>query len=117
MLNMQKTGCICENLPPQHDNYTAISYLGQDLTNGRFADVTIQECKFCKRKWLKYFVEFEYRSNSGRFYMGIADDKELQKITPENSISYIENLEWYIYGGSYFSTTGKFGKGKAFVDD
>ena len=61
-------------------------------------------------------MEFESFSKSGRFYKGIVTNKNLPKLTPENSIAYIEKLDWYIYGGSYFSTSGKFGNGKANVD-
>lgn len=107
--------CVCEKLPPNYKNYNS-SYLGQDATNGRFADVIIEKCIHCKRNWIKYMVEFEAFSKSGRFYTGIITDNDVSKITPENAIAYIEKLDWYIYGGSYFSTSGKFGTGKAEVD-
>lgn len=110
-----KINCACEELPPNYKNYIS-SYLGQDKTNGRYGDVTIEKCKHCNRNWVKYFVEFESFSESGRFYKGIVDDKDFPKLTAKNAIKYIENLEWYIYGGSYFSTSGKFGEGQVNVD-
>ncbi len=110
-----KIGCVCERLPPNYKNYIS-SYLGQDSTNGRYADITIEKCIHCERNWVKYLVEFERFSKSGRFYMGIVAENDLPKLTPKNTIMYIEKLDWYIYGGSYFSTNGEFGKGKAKVD-
>lgn len=114
-IKVNRIECTCEKLPPDYKNYIS-SYLGQDSTNGRFADVTIQQCINCKRKWINYLVEFESFSNSGRFYKGIVAEEDLPKITPQNSIKYIERLDWYIYGGSYFETRGKYGFGKANVD-
>jgi hypothetical protein len=31
---------------------------------------------------------------------------------PENAVEYLESLEWYVYGGSFFESTGTFGQGK-----
>ena len=33
----------------------------------------------------------------------------------EKAIKYIESLDWYFFGGSYFDSTGKVGKGFAQV--
>jgi len=112
---MTEPDCSCLKLPIENTNF-ASSILGVDNTNGRYADVTVEQCKLCNRKWLRYFVEYESFTKSGRWYRGIVSDNDLLEITPENSIAYIEKLDWYIYGGSYFSSTGAIGKGKALVD-
>lgn len=93
-----------------------ISPIGIDLTNGRYAEVTRQKCIHCGRNWIKYHVEFESFSYSRRWYKGIVSEEDLRQITPENAIGCIEKLDWYLYGGSYFSNYGKMGSGKADVD-
>lgn len=113
--HVPKTNCICEDLQANYENFIS-SWLGEDPTLGRYAAVSIECCTTCQRKWLRYMVEFESFSCSGRFYRGIIDEKDLESITPENAIAYIESLDWYIYGGSYFSTRGQYGRGKAMVD-
>jgi hypothetical protein len=112
---MTQPDCSCLKLPIDYSNFTS-SYLGVDHTNGRYADISVEQCKLCNRKWLRYFVEYESFSKSGRWYLGIISDEDLLEMTPENSIAYIENLDWYFYGGSYFSSVGAIGKGKAIVD-
>ncbi|MBT2619160.1 MULTISPECIES: hypothetical protein [Chryseobacterium] len=112
---ISKINCTCESPPISYKDYDSYE-LGTDHTNGRYGEVTIEICRRCKRKWVKYFVEYESFSRSGRWYRGIINDKNIEKITPENAIDYIENMEWYLYGGSYFSHTGAIGKGKVYVD-
>ncbi len=111
----KKLDCVCENPPLNYLNYISC-YIGIDKTNWRFADVNIEKCIHCNRKWISYLVEFESFTKSGRWYRGIVLENDLIKITPENSIKYIENLNWYIFGGSYFDSRGKIGKGKVHVD-
>lgn len=110
-----KINCKCEMPPLNYRDYIS-SELGIDHTKGRYGEVTIEQCRRCKRKWIRYLVEYESFSNSGRWYRGIIDQNDIKKITPENAIEYIENLEWYLYGGSYFSHSGAIGQGKAYVD-
>ncbi|MGC4041822.1 MAG: hypothetical protein QM710_13835 [Flavobacterium sp.] len=110
-----RVGCICETPPLSYLNYIEC-YIGVDKTKGRFADVDINMCIHCRRKWIRYLVEFESFTKSGRWYSGIVNDDDIKNITPENSIEYIESLDWYLFGGSYFSSSGMIGKGKAIVD-
>ena len=91
-------------------------YFGMDRTNGRYADITIHTCNHCGAKWVKYFAEYEAFSRSGRWYKGIITEKEMEYLKPEDVVSYLEKLDWYIYGGSYFASTGKYGKGKVLAD-
>ena len=82
-------------------------YIGVDETNGRFGDVSIYCCKKCSRLWLHYLVEFEAYSKSGRWYRGLIKSKDKKKIKSNNAIKYLEKLKWYLYGGDYYSISGK----------
>ncbi|MDJ1492743.1 hypothetical protein QNI19_07355 [Cytophagaceae bacterium DM2B3-1] len=114
-MHIPEAKCKCFIPPFYFKDYTE-TYLGQDNTHGRYADVTLCTCIHCGTKWLHYLVEYEAFSQSGRWYKGIITDKELPQIDPENAVVYLENLEWYIYGGSWFSCAGQYGKGKMQVD-
>lgn len=115
MIKIQKIGCSCEKPTSNYTEYRS-SGLSTDHTNGRYAEVSIQQCKLCQRIWIHYLVEFEHYSKSGRWYKGIVSKKDRPNITPENAVEYLESLEWYVFGGSYFESTGEFGRGKLQVD-
>ncbi|GAA4166641.1 hypothetical protein GCM10022217_40770 [Chryseobacterium ginsenosidimutans] len=115
MNKIAQIGCACEKPTSNYTEYRS-SELGIDHTSGRHAEVTIQQCKLCQRIWIHYFVEFESFPKSGRWYKGIVSKKDRSQITPENAVEFLENLEWYVYGGSYFESTGTFGQGKMNVD-
>lgn len=107
--------CVCRTPPLNYKDYTIVT-LGVDTTNGRFADVTIQTCLHCGTKWLNYLVQFEAFTGSGRWYRAVVTEKELTTMTPENAVAFLEHVPFYMYGGSYFEHTGKYGKGKVSVD-
>ena len=107
--------CICETLPLNHTNYTT-QVIGVDQREGRFGEVEIKKCRHCQRSWLRYFVEYEHITRSGRWYLGLINDKIIPQLTPENSTEYLEEMEWYFMGGSYFSSTGKVSSGKLILD-
>lgn len=90
--------------------------LGIDDTNGRYADVTLNTCVHCGKVWVKYHVEFESFSYSGRWYMGEVTEEVLKTLTPENTVAYLESLPHYFYGGSYFKSPGMHGRGTCYVD-
>lgn len=113
--NITVAKCKCF-VPPLHHTDYEISFWGVDKTNGRFADITLEVCNHCGTKWLKYLVEFEAFPKSGRWYRGIVTEKELTNMEPENVVAHFEGLDWFIYGGSYFSSTGMYGKGKVQAD-
>ena len=73
-----------------------------DMTNGRFADVVINACVECGRLWLRYFVEYEAFTRSGRWARGIVDENTARTIQVEAATSFLESLPSYIRGGSYF---------------
>lgn len=114
-LKMNKDNCKCYYPPISGLEYTR-DFIGTDMTNGRYGEVTIDKCTSCNSLWLHYFVEYEEFSRSGRWYRGLISQEDLKNITPENSVEYLKTVEWYIYGGSYFNSTGKIGSGKVNVD-
>jgi hypothetical protein len=113
--SISEAKCKCF-IPPLHYTDYQISYMGVDETNGRFAEVTLQTCIHCGIKWLNYLVEFEAFTKSGRWYRGVIPENELKNIQPGKVVAYFEGLDWFIFGGSYFSSTGMYGKGKVQAD-
>ncbi|MBL7747598.1 MAG: hypothetical protein JNM19_09250 [Chitinophagaceae bacterium] len=107
--------CKCF-IPPLHYTDYEKTYWGVDTTNGRFAEITLEVCVHCGTKWLNYLVEYEAFSKSGRWYRGVVQDNNLKGIVPGKVVSYFEGLDWFIFGGSYFSSTGMYGKGKVQAD-
>jgi hypothetical protein len=100
--------CECSNPPSNFADFEEIS-IG---TTANYAEISIKICRKCRIKWLHYFYENEAFSKSGRWYRGLISEQEIAKLLPEKAVSHLENLKWYIYGGSYFETTGKYGSGK-----
>ena len=83
-----------------------------DPSNGRYGNVVIETCQYCGSKWVHYQLEIEGLSQSGRWYRGMVADDELPSLTPETALSKVENLAWYMYGGSYYNSEGEIGSGK-----
>jgi len=107
--------CKCF-IPPLLNTEFEVSFWGVDNSNGRFAEISLEICIYCGTKWLNYLIEYEAFSKSGRWYRGVVSDNKLKEITPENVVTYFEGLDWFIFGGSYFSSTGMYGKGKVQAD-
>ncbi|GAB1541676.1 hypothetical protein NUACC21_43480 [Scytonema sp. NUACC21] len=105
--------CICMSLNGYRNGTFSSRWLGIDETNGRFGEVSIDQCHSCKRVWLHYFVEYEHLSQSGRWYRGMIDDEVAQVVTPETAVEILNNLEWHFYGGSYFF--GKSGRSRGSI--
>lgn len=95
--------CPCHEPTATHLNFE-YTYLG---TDEHFAEIQIALCKQCGTKWLLYSLEDEGFSNSGRWYRGVLN----QEITPEAAAEYLNHIEGYIYGGSYFGGKAGYGKG------
>jgi hypothetical protein len=85
--------------------------LGVDETNGRYGEVTVETCKACGSMWLRYFVEYEFFSESGRWYRGPVTAEIVESLKPEQAPALLSSLPWYFYGGSYFRTLGRKGSG------
>lgn len=100
--------CICLDLPLPFFHYEELKHIGVDSANGRYGQVTLRRCLHCQRLWLHYFVEYEAYSRSGRYFMGVVTPQAAETITAETAVEYLESLDWYLYGGSYFD--GKTGR-------
>lgn len=112
---MSDAPCRCHCPPFHFADYITIEN-GEDKTNGRYGEVTVQTCKLCGTHWLRYFVEYEHRSGSGRWYRGVIEAHLIDKIRPEDAVRHLESLPTYFYGGNYFGSTGREGRGQVFVD-
>lgn len=77
-------------------------YLGEDPTNGRYADVHLESCPECGRQWLHYAFEIEAFSRSGRWYRGEVTAEQVVHVTAETAAALLESLPAYEAGGSYF---------------
>jgi hypothetical protein len=97
--------CACMSPRCRHDAYDETD-VGRDETNGRFGDVTILRCKHCGNIWLKYQVEYEAFTKSGRWFLGLISDETSKLITAENAIAALDSLDWRFMGGSYFESAG-----------
>ena len=93
--------CRCELATAPFDLFTSFRSVGTDTTEGRFADVVIDACTACGRLWLRYSVEYEAFSRSGRWARGLIDPETAQAIEPAEAQGALER-SWYLYGGSYF---------------
>ena len=77
-------------------------FLGVDLTDGRYADVTYEACHACGLQWVHYQFEFEAFSRSGRWYRGQINSAQAEALTAANAAALLEALAAYTAGGSYF---------------
>ena len=109
--------CKCLDSPLTYKHYKEIGFLGQDETHGRFAQVSVRQCRDCSRYWLHYFVEYEHHRGSGRYFMGLISLESARKLNPETAIDYLNTLDWHLYGGSYFRHEGKSTREVGPVDD
>jgi len=109
------TDCTCMT-PPFNDWKSKSTMIGIDTKNGRYGDVFIHTCKKCGSKWLVYEVQYEGFSKSGRWYRGLISEELAKSVTAELAVEILELLDWHIYGGAYFETSGKIGKGFINVD-
>ncbi len=104
------TVCPCLECGPRHPDVTHEKYVGRDETDGRFADVTLLGCR-CGRLWLRYAVEYEAFSSSGRWAAVPISDSDAATMTPEKAPGFIAASPWHVRGGSYFGHAGRRGTG------
>jgi len=97
--------CHCCQPPFLYRDFTSQS-IGKDETDGRYGDVSIEKCNNCGSSWLRYFVEYEAFSKSGRWFRAPMSPESTATITPEKAIDYINQQPWYFAGGSYFQSEG-----------
>jgi hypothetical protein len=90
--------------------------VGVDTTAGRFGDVSLLTCKTCGSLWLHYYVVYEGVSRSGRWFRGQIPPALTEELDPLTATQRLAQLPGYFYGGSYFASTGQWGKGPVPVD-
>ena len=104
--------CGCLELGPRHPDIIRERDVGRDETDGRFADVDVIRCARCRRLWLRYLVEYEAFSRSGRWVEALIDEGAAATMTPEAAPEFIHAAEWHVFGGSYHGHARKRGKGR-----
>ncbi|TWD77222.1 hypothetical protein FB547_110184 [Variovorax beijingensis] len=100
------SNCPCHS-PPFHYLSFKSAPVGVDETEGRYGDVSVETCVHCGQKWLRYHVEYEAFTASGRRFRGLISDEQLVALKPEDAVPFLEKLLWYFKGGSYFGTAGE----------
>jgi hypothetical protein len=98
------TICSCDKPPFQYLEYDTES-LGYDSD---FGEVSVDTCKKCNKQWLKYLIEEEHYSKSGRWWRIPIKNINNKKLTVKDAKSFIESAEWCFIGGSYYE--GKISK-------
>lgn len=106
--------CACLELGPKRTKRTIVRDLGQDTTQGRYAEATVVQCTQCGRLWLRYSLEYEAFSRSGRWAQGPIDNATAATITAAAASEFFHRAEWYVFGGSYYGHTGKRGRGRLY---
>lgn len=97
--------CKCMSPPFTHTDYD-IEEIGCDEEEGRYGDVALWTCRECGAEWLRYFVEYESFTGSGRFFMGLIPESRRREVKPENAIRILDALPWRFIGGSFFGSSG-----------
>ncbi len=67
-----------------------------------FGEVSVERCGRCGRFWLRYFIEYEYLTASGRWFRGVISPEAAVSVTPASAKATLEKLDWYFRGGSAF---------------
>jgi len=111
---MPEAACKCSSTNPRFDQFRPYIDVGVDETQGRFADVSVDECANCGALWLRYHVEYEGFSRSGRWARGRIDLKAAEAITPERASDLLAELPDYVCGGSYLDAHRNVGSGRMY---
>lgn len=105
--------CKCFDPEASYETFEK-KFLGMDPQYGRFADVSMLECKTCGGAWLHYYFIVEGFQNSGRWYRGKLSERQREILNADNAAKMLESLSWYFAGGSYYY--GKTHKTKGRID-
>lgn len=76
-----------------------------------YGEITLLRCTRCGRCWLRYFVEYEYLSGSGRWFEGEIPAKIAGTLSVADAVEAFGRMEWYFrsgsaFGGKLLRTTG-----------
>ena len=93
--------------PPFHQSDFDTRSIGIDETHLRFGEVSVDTCRACGAMWLRYSVEYEAFTESGRWFRGLVSPEEVRSLTPERAETVLQGLAWHFRGGSYFRTSGE----------
>jgi len=77
-----------------------------DETEGQFAEVTVEQCKRCGQRWLRYFYGIEAFSRSGRWYRVVLSQEDAAAVTSTNAAEVLSHPTWHFRSGSDFDTEG-----------
>ena len=94
--------CACSSANGLNTQFVPWRDLDWDTTDGRYGDVEIRECVTCKQLWLRYLVEYEGFTGSGRWARGRIDLETALRIQPDEAVDFLNALPNYLYGGSFF---------------
>ena len=97
--------CRCSEPPFYYKDYESTD-IGVDQTDGRNGEVSIHRCRSCGTLWLKYLIEWEWYSGSGRWYRGHVTPGQAEGITPQKAAELLKRAEWHFKGGSYYKSDG-----------
>jgi hypothetical protein len=106
---MIERACLVDG--PQNPDVINERYIGCDKTSGRFADVTLLRCARCQRLWVRYAVEHEAFTRSGRWAAAPIDQTAAETMTPETAAPFLDRADLCIVGGSYYGHAGRRGRG------
>lgn len=93
--------CACVDDPS--DFLIPVQELGMDH---RFGQVSQLRCKSCGRPWVRYLLEDEATSKSGRWFLG-----QVSVSAAEDARGALESLPRYLMGGSYFGVKERWSSG------
>lgn len=89
----------CQCSTPGTVRLTLTKELGLDAFLG---DVSVHRCPRCHQMWLRYALEDEAFSGSGRWYLGVVSTEDSETLNAAEARNLLESLDWYFCGGSYF---------------
>ena len=103
---MSPKKCSCETPPFSYRDFISC-LIGSDSAG----ELRVEKCIHCETFWICYQVAFEGYTGSGRWWQGKIEEKNIDFINTDNIEDYLINLDWYFYGGSYYRSTGRVGRG------
>jgi len=99
--------CQCMKPPFYCLDFESTS-LGADETDEvNKTEVTLETCKSCGAKWVRYFLENPLWGHSGTWYRGLITEEMAGSVRADNTVALIESLEWYFRGGSFYKSDGE----------